>query len=98
MERRTPGSRTKRPASGCALEPVSCRRTVDPGYLGTRSGRKEDITGTRGGSSREVDGTYERVHMYVHAGIRTRCLCVPREAIVLLLRGIGETGFIYGHV
>jgi len=56
-----------------------------PGHFAS-SGRKEDITGTREGSSRKVGGTYERVHMYVHAGIRATSLCLARGDCPIVTR------------
>lgn len=83
--RRSPGSRTKRPASGCASEPVSCRRIPLPG-TSRRSREGRGITGAYGGSWRKVGRIYERVHMYAHVGTRTTPLCLARGDCSIVTR------------
>lgn len=84
--RRTAGNRTKRPASGCAPEPVSCRRTVGisgtPRGRGTRGGKKDN-----GGTQREFEescrdpreGAYVCARMTPLRLARSDCPIVTRD-------------------
>jgi len=97
VRQRTAGNRTKRPASGCASEPVSCRRTVGiSGIPREREarGEKKDNEGTQ----REFEESWRDSREGAYVCARMTPLRLARSDCPIVTRDRRDRFHLWSHM